>query len=174
MRRVLPLSVLPLCGEFSTGSAVTDHEAGAPPKRVRGQIAVLALTLLIGVAACGNGDTAVFFPADAASLIGDWVNVDSETDGIIRVTIREEAGSFLVHVWSGCDPQDCDWGEASATPAASDSGAAMYVVFEDEFAEVSQTLALDIDGHLELISENHWTDDSGRSDYITVDILSKQ
>jgi hypothetical protein len=54
------------------------------------------------------------------------------------MTVRQDNGQLIVHVWGKCHPNDCDWGEASAqvfTPNAGvpmDAGADAAVVEFDK------------------------------------------
>ncbi|NLH16577.1 MAG: hypothetical protein GX455_08360, partial [Phycisphaerae bacterium] len=45
----------------------------------------------------------------AAGFVGEWVNIESNTGGIVRIEIERSGLELAVHAWGDCDPP-CDWG----------------------------------------------------------------
>jgi Tfp pilus assembly protein PilV len=52
--------------------------------------------------------------APAAQLSGNWVNVDSNTPGITKMTITNNGTNITVHPYSKCSQTDCNWGTQSS------------------------------------------------------------
>lgn len=111
-----------------------------------------------------------------APLLGTWVNVDHATRDLVRVVIAQQRNEITVHAFGACSPNPCDWGQVDGM-VYSDSVAlapavAFTALYKFGFSEV--TLA----GHLyagALFVEcfTHFTDDSGRADYYSINIMSK-
>ncbi|MEM7533926.1 MAG: cohesin domain-containing protein [Chloroflexota bacterium] len=97
-------------------------------------------------------------------FLGHWVNQDPHTDGITRVTIREEGDDLIIHMWGSCTPIECDWGDLTIAATEDDDGL-LELTWVQSFATRSQTLILLPDGRLQVRQRTHFTDDSGRPDY---------
>jgi hypothetical protein len=63
--------------------------------------------------------------APAAQLSGNWVNDDSNTLGITKMTITNNGTNVTVHAFSKCSPTDCDWG----TQSSQYTGSPFKIVF---------------------------------------------
>jgi hypothetical protein len=107
--------------------------------------------------------------SEASSFVGDWVNKDFQTRSITRVQIRLEGSNVIAHVWGKCHPKECDWGDATATA----KGQTLTLTWKQGFAVETQELTVLADGSLQLIGHRHFTDNSGREDYDSKDILAK-
>jgi hypothetical protein len=46
-------------------------------------------------------------------LSGSWKNDNSQTRGVTRLDVQQNADVVTVHAWAACSPQDCDWGIAT-------------------------------------------------------------
>jgi hypothetical protein len=95
-------------------------------------------------------------------FVGEWGNVDFDTPGVTRVHIRQEGAKLIAHMWGRCHPDECDWGETTATP--SEDGKVLSLTWKFGFATNTQELKLLGDGRLELVEHTHFTDNSGRPD----------
>lgn len=120
--------------------------------------------------------------ANLAELLGNWHNVNPNTRDIVRVEIIHAGAAIEVHAWGACTPNPCDIGTAKATPYAPNVSAplpqdAQYL--QVEYKENFKTVTLVIGpspnpgGELRVVSLNHFTDNSGRSNYATSDMFKK-
>ena len=50
---------------------------------------------------------------------GTWISSDSNTGGITRLVVYQEADQLYVHAWGKCHPTDCDWGSEKVTVAGN-------------------------------------------------------
>lgn len=108
----------------------------------------------------------------AAPFLGEWINKDSETRGITRVSLKMANTGMMAQMWGKCQPSDCDWGLVRATPEAPDQdGPSFKVIWEHGFKAVIQTLRIDDDGRLRVSSVTHYTDKSGRKDRVEEEIF---
>lgn len=107
-------------------------------------------------------------------LAGTWLNCNNKTPGLVKVVITVSGNAVSVHPFGACVPTPCDWGtvnglayanNVSATPAA-----AITAKFKFSFKETIMTGHLDY-GVLVLETFNHFTDNSGRSDYATREFM---
>ena len=109
-------------------------------------------------------------------LVGTWVNTDTHTRDIVKVTIALKAPEITVHAWGACTPTPCDWGTVPgmvyANNVSSTPAVAFTATYKFGFAQV--TVVAHIEG-TQLILENftHFTDNSGRSDYYFKNIMHK-
>ena len=105
----------------------------------------------------------------ATGFVGEWTNKDVKTRDVTRVHIRRDGDKVIAHEWGRCHPQECDWGDATATL----KGSALSVTWKPGFAVETQELTLLSDGSLQVTTHTHFTDKSGRKDYDTKDIFAK-
>lgn len=112
----------------------------------------------------------------ATPLVGTWTNCDHSTPSLAKLVIASKNMEITVHAFGACTPTPCDMGTidgmlfadgVSSTPAVS-----FTAHYQFSFKETTIT------GHLfqnVLFVEtfNHFTDNSGRSDYYRLDIMSK-
>ncbi|HUA97943.1 MAG TPA: hypothetical protein VMA34_06420 [Terracidiphilus sp.] len=113
---------------------------------------------------------------DASPLLGTWINCDHETRGLVRVMIAAKASEITVHAFGACSPTPCDWGAVNGTIYAASVATTPAVGFTANYNfSFKQTLVV---GHLfngALIVEtyDHFTDQSGRADYYSMNVMSK-
>lgn len=111
------------------------------------------------------------------SLLGTWVNCDSDTRGIVRIEFREEKGMLMVHVFGKCHPSPCDWGVVFGTPYAEsivhNEAIAFSAFYDQGFSECIVTGHLDF-GTLIVETFNKFKDGSGRSNYYSRAYLCKR
>jgi len=143
---------------------------------MRLKIALLGFAAAAAIAAAGPAS------ANLAELVGNWHNVNANTRDIVRVEIVHAGAAIEVHAWGACTPQPCDIGTTRATPFAPNVSAplpqdAQYL--QAEFKESFKVMTLVIGpspspgGELHVVSLNHFTDDSGRSNDATSDMFKK-
>jgi hypothetical protein len=107
--------------------------------------------------------------ATIADFAGEWTNKNPES-GIVRVRIGQQLDKAAVQIWGRCAPSDCPWGVAFT--AASDASRGTLQVEYDQGYDIKQaTLKVGQAGRLEVKTKVHFTDDSGRPDYESVDYL---
>ena len=103
-----------------------------------------------------------------AALIGTWNACDASTRGIVRVVIAAAGQGISVHAFGACTPTPCDWGQvhglAYADNVSSNAAVAFTASYKFEFKQTLLTGVLDA-GSLRVEMFNHFTDNSGRSDY---------
>jgi hypothetical protein len=107
-------------------------------------------------------------------LVGTWVNCNHQTRGMVRVIIAAAGKEITVHGFGACSPNPCDWGTTPGLVYAENVTATPGVAFTATYTfGFKQTIVI---GHLRngaLIIEtfDHFTDNSGRSDYYSQDIM---
>jgi hypothetical protein len=111
--------------------------------------------------------------ASLSQFSGTWKNIDANTAGITKIGITTSAASATVQVWGKCHPEDCDWGSVEAFafgPSVSSdlasSAQALLAIFNSGFAETTLIIQPAGSNRLKVTSFDHFTDGSGRSDYM--------
>jgi len=101
---------------------------------------------------------------------GIWVNSDPNTRNVPQVTIETTSATTAnVHVWGACTPTWCDWG----TTTASLSSGAFQASYNPGFA-VKQ-LSISRSGEQLVVKiHTHFTDNSGRADYDSTNIMNRK
>lgn len=103
---------------------------------------------------------------------GTWANVDPNTRGLVRIEIRDRK----IHPYGACHPDLCDWGvlKARSFAASVDSSSATALLAKQttSFSRSEITLSLEADGRLRAEILTHFTDQSGRADYRSVDYFT--
>ena len=95
---------------------------------------------------------------------------DPLTGGIADANIRRSANGPQLTVWGQCSPTDCAWGTVPLT--ASPDGTQASAVVRTTFAIRQLQLTLSDDGNTLTITDlSHFTDNSGRRDYVHTDTL---
>jgi hypothetical protein len=113
---------------------------------------------------------------DADPLIGTWVNCDHETRGLVRVMIAAKGKEITIHAFGACQPTPCDWGIVNGMIYANNVTAVPAVAFTAAYSfGFKQTVLVGhlMYGALVVQTFDHFTDESGRADYYSLDILSK-
>jgi hypothetical protein len=105
-------------------------------------------------------------PTPLPRIVGEWVNEDTNTRGITRIKIDYDGNTYSVETWGKCHPTDCYWndydGVSYSVSDATDSTITIAWIFD--FKETALNIEALPDGRLEVLSHNHYTDNSGRSD----------
>jgi hypothetical protein len=52
--------------------------------------------------------------ASETDSAGYWMNSNSDTKGITRLSITPDGDSTRIHVYARCGARQCDWGDAAA------------------------------------------------------------
>lgn len=115
----------------------------------------------------------------SVSFFNEWVNVDSQSGSITRVSIQAKDGGTYINMFGSCHPTDCNFREGNPVPVVSynyDSEASiLHVEWTMSFAVLTQQLSLvSTDGQLKVTTHTHFTDNSGRLDYDSVDYFTRQ
>lgn len=123
---------------------------------------------LVRAGADAGADAEAQPPAVTGDMDGIWNNVDAQTRGLVQIEIRGNK----IHPYGACHPDPCDWGTLKAKSFATnvDSGTAVALTANQStsFSRVEITLSLERDGRLRAELFTHFTDESGRADYRTV------
>lgn len=134
------------------------------------------------------------FPVAFAQCIlpfeaGNWANMDPSTRGITKIRVdftcndvvlcgidangnrncQPPPPPFQVHLWGKCSPSDCDWSAVAGNYFHVSDGTTWIFSFYDQgFAKryVYVKRSALYPGKLFLWMYTHFTDGSGRSDYI--------
>jgi hypothetical protein len=112
----------------------------------------------------------------ATPLLGTWVNCNHQAPGLVRLMISAIGNGVMVHGFGACTPTPCDWGavpghiyadNVTATPAVAFS--AIYTFAFKQTTIVGHLLK----GALMVETFDHFTDNSGRADYYSLNILAQ-
>jgi hypothetical protein len=101
-------------------------------------------------------------------LLGTWINCNKSTRGIVKVIIEKDGNNLFVHPYGSCHPNPCDWGKLKALAYAESVSDTKDIAFtashKPGFKETIITGHL-CSGCLIVETFNHFTDNSGRSNY---------
>jgi len=101
------------------------------------------------------------------NLLGTWVNVDSNTRGMVKL-ILGWAGTLRVHAYGACHPTPCAWGTVNGltygSSVTSSRAVAFAATYQFNFKSTIVTGSLQ-GGMLVVETYDHFTDSSGRFDY---------
>jgi len=131
----------------------------------------LARFLFILIFACCGAFPTTADDQTASPFVGEWCNKDFATGGVTRVHVRQEGTKIIAHMWGRCHPTECDWGESTAT--IDEDGKILSIVWITNFDVVTQKLTLHADGTLQITGHTHFTDESGREDYVSKAMFTK-
>jgi hypothetical protein len=130
----------------------------------------IALTAITDI--CGLRPAQAQAFAAAESMNGLWVNVDPNTRGLVRIEIHDRR----IHPYGACHPDLCDWGVLKARSFAagvdSSPATAMLARQATSFSRSEISLSLEAHGRLRVEVFTHFTDQSGRADYRSVDYFA--
>lgn len=105
---------------------------------------------------------------DPAPLVGNWLNTDMESKGIVRIVAAVREGAFTIRAFGAGSPAPCDWGEVRAEvyadAAGSQAAAAFGAVYDHGFLRTHLQAKVNR-GVLVVAVFNEFTDGSGRSSY---------
>lgn len=109
--------------------------------------------------------------ATIGQFVGNWKNTDPNTSGITRLEIKASGSQVTLHAWGKCHPEDCDWGEVSATAYApnvssnvTQTANALSAVFNTSFSQTT-VIIRPVGRNLRAEVFTRFTDQSNRSDY---------
>jgi len=109
-------------------------------------------------------------------LVGTWTNCDHHTRSLVRLVIATAGTGISIHAFGACTPTPCDWGTATAKPYAanvsSTGGIAFTAQYNFAFKQTIIVGRVDM-GMLTVELFDHFTDNSGRSDYYSIDYMSQ-
>ena len=113
-------------------------------------------------------------------FLGVWVNIDTNTRSVPKLSVSLAGNDVSVHVWGACSPTPCDWGEAKAdaygsavSSTVSSDTTALRGTFKTSFADRGFSIRVDGEDRLQLETDTHFTDNSGRSNYSTTDVFER-
>lgn len=108
---------------------------------------------------------------DRSRFLGEWVNINSDTDGITRLIISSSYQGTKIRAFGQCHPHDCDWGTTELRLVVENqySNHPTFAIarWDKDFAEKALILHL-TDNALTVEQYTVFTDDSGRSNYRNV------
>ena len=146
-------------------TAITKPEFRAPADILDKEIACLGLPK-------ANAPLVI----SAASILGTWVNCDHQTRGMVRLIIAANGKEVTIHGFGACSPTPCDWGVVNGLVYADNVASVPAVAFTAFFTfGFKQTTVVGhlLKGALYVETFDHFTDQSGRADYYSLDILSQ-
>lgn len=109
-------------------------------------------------------------------LVGTWMNVNHSTTGLIRLMIAANGNEITVHGFGACTPSPCDWGQVNGLVYAQNVTSAIAVAFSATYTfgfKTTNIVGRLQDGALFVETYDHFTDNSGRSDYYSMNIMTQ-
>ena len=108
---------------------------------------------------------------DVKNVIGIWVNVNNNSQGIRKIIISKSQHP-MIQVFGACSPKACDWGTRQLKAYGYFSGPAtlMEATYELGFATKTLNIILNDDNQgkrLIIDTFTHFTDGSGRKNYFS-------
>lgn len=116
-------------------------------------------------------------------LVGEWVNIDSQTGGITKVIIHNN-DEFSISAYGKCHPTDCEWGKVKVHEIAASVDDEdnilpfdyLLALWEMDFAKTIMKITIETGPkpklHIETITI--FKDNSERSDYHSYYIMEKR
>jgi hypothetical protein len=145
--------------------------------RVRSFAAAVLSSVILLVA---SGAVQAIAPAPT-ELVGTWVNVNSNTRGIVKIVVGKSGSDITIRAYGACTPDPCDWGKVTgaAYSKAIDSSVAkgFTATYDSGFAtdlltgQLKQTSA---GPRLVVRDFSHFTDGSTRNDYFNKDTFKRK
>jgi hypothetical protein len=114
--------------------------------------------------------------ASAVPLVGTWMNVDHATRSLVRVMIAANGNEITVHGFGACVPTPCDWGQVGGLVYSDNVATAPGVAFTATYTfgfKVTNMVGHLQNGALFVETFDHFTDNSGRADYYSMNIMTK-
>jgi len=112
-----------------------------------------------------------------AGFYGEWKHTKTNPN-ISRVLILAHAGAMYLDMFGVCQPVDCDWRGFSPRPTLGHHYDPMTGILNAQwtfdFVQVTQQLTLTPNGKLKVVTQGHYLDNSGRTDYDTIEYFIKQ
>lgn len=109
-------------------------------------------------------------------LAGTWVNCDHQTRGLVRLMIAVSGKEITVHGFGACSPTPCDWGVVNGLVYAANVTASPAIAFSAAYNfGFKQTIITGqlFNGSLLVETFDHFTDNSGRSDYFSEYVMTQ-
>ena len=107
-----------------------------------------------------------------------WVNIDSQTQNILRVEIQEKDGGTYINMFGACTPTECNFRDYSPTPTVNynynPETKILSVEWVMDYVILTQELTITTVEQLKVTTHNHFIDNSGRKDYDMVDYFVGQ
>ncbi len=75
-----------------------------------------------------------------AQYSGTWINDDSNTDSVTKLTMSNAGSSITVHGYGACHPTDCDWGTRTGTYSGEP-----FVILFDFGGGLTEQLTMSLD-----------------------------
>src|SRR6185436_6475727 len=117
---------------------------------------------------CDLVEPPVLADLNVSAFAGDWINCNSDSTSIARLTIAESGGKFLMRVFGIGPERLIEWGEAELTIFSSSPSSSTPSGFTCEydfgFAE-TEIKGMIMKGLLVLAQFHRFKDDSNRADY---------
>lgn len=108
-------------------------------------------------------------PADAGDptmLLGDWINTQSETNSLVRASLREAFGRYYLRLFGAGRPDPVDWGEIEIeVNLAGRDQTGFYAVYHLDGIDVHLAANCKL-GVLVILSMSSFRDGSGRAGYM--------
>jgi uncharacterized repeat protein (TIGR02543 family) len=117
----------------------------------------------------GDQTVTASFESVLTPFVGFWKNVDPGTRSIPQAQLTQTSPTTAaLHVWGTCHPTFCDWGTTTATL----SGGELHAFYDQGFATDTIRISA-VNGQLVIRDHCHFTDNSGRQDFDSVDTMRK-
>ncbi|MCC6683579.1 MAG: hypothetical protein IT247_00770 [Bacteroidia bacterium] len=111
-------------------------------------------------------------------FFNEWVNIDSQSKTIKRVSIQAKDGGAYINMIGSCSPTDCNFREEAPTVTVNynyDSETEiLHVEWVFDFQILTQELTITSDNQLRVKTLTHFIDNSGRVDFEMVDYFTRQ
>jgi hypothetical protein len=107
-----------------------------------------------------------------SALVGNWVNTDKASRGIVRLVLSSPDGDFRVQAFGAGSPTPCDWGEVVGEVYADGVNSELAVGFKAfyNFQFMETMLAAYLNKRILVVdSYNTFKDGSGRATYFSRD-----
>ena len=142
-----------------------EHQYRAPSDLLEKQRELLGIT-----------EPHVGIVASPLPLVGTWMNADHATRNLVRVMIAANGNEITVHAFGACTPTPCDWGQVNGLVYADNVAVAPAVAFTASYTfafKVTAIVGYLQNGALFVETFDHFTDNSGRADYYSLNVMTK-
>lgn len=109
-------------------------------------------------------------------LVGTWMNCDHATPNLLRLMIAANGNEINLHAFGACTPNPCDWGQVNGVVYSDNVAKAPAVAFTGTYTFSFKTTTVVgrlFQGALIVETFDRFTDNSGRADYHTLNVLTK-
>src|SRR5579859_130224 len=102
-------------------------------------------------------------------FVGNWVNVDANTNGMTRLQIAKvDAATLSYHGFGKCEPTDCDWGVINVPFTAGKTSGIYQFRFKTTQITIQRTGDL-----MTAIVFDHYAPNDGRQDHTNTYVLKR-